>query len=74
MMGSDKLLSLVKLSERSGISRGTLVKYKALEARPGGLLDGHYVGHPRSMRFRTTAIPIFRKLRNAGVKARGRTE
>lgn len=70
-MGSDTLLTLVEIAERTGLSRSTLTKYKEMHAKKGGQLDGHYRGEGRSMLFRPSSIPIFRELRDGGVSLRG---
>lgn len=63
-------LSLQQISEAAGISIPALIKYKKGAATNG--LKRFMLGEGRSATFKKSAIPTFLKLRNQGLKQRGR--
>lgn len=67
---SNAGLSLQEISKEAGISIPALIKYKKGAATNG--LKRFMVGDGRTATFKKSAIPTFLKLRNQGLKKRGR--
>jgi hypothetical protein len=63
-------LTLVEIGEQTGISLPALAKYKK-NAESNGLKK-FMVGAGRFARFKKSSVPTFVKLRNQGLKKRGR--